>query len=110
MPHRIPRGADLQRTTDTTDTAIAQPNFVNYSFPCYFFHLLCTFSVAAALQVSLEKWCVRQIGQMITAWGQWAVELLQCTAWGQLAVELLQCNTPSRSCCTNKIFCIAMYR
>ena len=48
----------------------------------------------------------------LTAWGQWAVELLQCTAslpgavgtrtsamhyltaWGQWAVELLQCSAP----------------
>ena len=31
----------------------------------------------------------------LTAWGQWAVQLLQCTAslpWGQWAVELLQCT------------------
>ena len=30
-----------------------------------------------------------------TAWGQWAVQLLQCTAslpWGQWAVQLLQCT------------------
>ena len=31
----------------------------------------------------------------LTAWGQWAVQLLQCTAslpWGQWAVQLLQCT------------------
>ena len=33
----------------------------------------------------------------LTAWGQWAVQLLQCTAslpWGQWTVQLLQCTAP----------------
>ena len=32
----------------------------------------------------------------LTAWEQWAVQLLQCTAslpWGQWAVQLLQCTS-----------------